>query len=199
MDVPMDDSAQLPGARALGPRFEHSLDLRRRGAVAHACFMTGAGKRIGAKHGGDIDQRARHGCDRNAAEPCDDLSIEGTGSVRLHSLNASFRPGRHFGHRRLAPHQDLQMGSSHAAEHRAFPCGQDGGEVGRLSARRPVPNAIDTRVHAEQAAPLHSRPNLLRRHAGETELRTGHDSIRGTRDPIEFRFDGPVSGLHTNP
>ena len=38
------------------------------------------------------------------------------------------------------------------AEERALPGGQDSGEVGGLDAGRPVPDAVDAPVHADQPA-----------------------------------------------
>ena len=47
------------------------------------------------------------------------------------------------------------------AEQRALAGGQDSGQVGGLDAGRPMPDAVDAAVHAEQAAALQRAVDLV--------------------------------------
>jgi hypothetical protein len=160
--------------------------------------MARARKCVDGQLGGDVDECARHGGDRDAPEEHRVLGIEETAAMRLDSLNAPLGRRCDLRRRRRPLHQPMQIRGRKPTQKRTFACCQDRGQVSGFDAGCPVPDPVDAAVLAEQGSALNARPDLLRRHTRIEQLRAGDDPMRRARNPRQFSFDCPALRLHTN-
>ena len=166
VNVPVNNSAELPRARTRRPASEHGLDAAWGSSVADPSLVAGACECIDREHGRDVDKGARH-C-RNG-DPADDRRVAGiecTRPVCPDSVNAAFGQGHDLGCWSSPLYEPQQMRGCKAAQQRALPAGQDSSQIARFDAGRSVPDAIHPAVLAEQAAGPNAPSDLIRRDPG---------------------------------
>ena len=142
VDVAVEDVAELLCAGAVGPVREDGFDCPWGGAVADAGFVAGPGEGIRRQLSGEVDERARHGCDGDAPKCGRIAGIEGARSVGCHSFNAPLGAGDDLGRRSSSLEEYEQMRGRAPAEQRALPRRRPGrwlrcwGRGGRRGRRR---------------------------------------------------------------
>jgi len=109
-----------------------------------------------------------------------------------------FRGRNDFRRRRSCAQQGEQMAGRAAARQRGIPARAHGREVIGVSARRAVPNPVDTAVFDVERAVVNPRPDLLRADLGSKQLPPLHNPVRGERQRPKNLLNRPVPVLHTN-
>ena len=94
LHVAAQDRPQTAGARAARAPRQHRLHLTRRRAMEHTRLVAGAGERPGLQHRGQVDERARDGCDRDAEHHGRLARVETSTAAGDDALNAPFAPRR---------------------------------------------------------------------------------------------------------
>jgi hypothetical protein len=131
--------------------------------------MANERKTVDIQDCGEIDDRPRHGCDRDAPRRRD-LAWSQLDTARNDAPNSKLASGRHLGCGRSTPQHPVHVPGGPPAEDRAVACGEYGGHIPRLGIGSLVANAVDGSVLLNER----SRPNppidRIRRHAKVEEL-----------------------------
>ena len=200
VDVSVHDSAELLGAGAVGSPREHRLDRAGRGAVADPGLVAGPSEGIEAT--GTV---ARSTSVRGTVVTGMPRNVVASRALRMRerwevtpSMRRWVRVMTSAGG--ASPFSSpSRCAAARYAQQRALSGGQDSSQVGGLDAGRPVADAVDAAVHADQVAALDAPPDLSRRHTGTEELRARDHPVSATRDPRQFSIDCPAWSTHTVP
>jgi hypothetical protein len=168
--VTAQDLAELRHAGSPRPAFEDRGDVRGRRAVADAGLVARSGELIEGEVGGEVDERARHGRDRNAAVVRAIPPLDAAPPHPDPSHTALQRRG-HLRRRGRAVEEPEQVRRRPAAQPRFVAAGEHGGEVARLDARRAVADAVDPGMNPEQCPAVQTVLDLMPREAGPLQLR----------------------------
>jgi hypothetical protein len=198
-DVAVQDPPQLRGAGAVRATCQNRLHVGRRRAVAHAGLVAGAREGVGLEHGGEVDERAGDGRDWDAApDRAIARVVARARSTHEHAGHAPLRGRCNFRRGRWAGQRTEEMGCRPSAQRRSLAAGQDGGEVPRVTTRRPVTDPIDTPMLAKQRTRPEPSCDLPGADAGGQELATRHHAVRAAGELRHGFLGRPGSWSHSD-
>lgn len=133
-------------------------------------------------HGGEVEDRAGHRSDRNAAQRRHLLGRDGSGVVEQSRVRLACPWDPHVDPRGARPEHGPPVRGRAVTQRGAWPGEQNRGHRPGVVAQRRVPGRIDAPVYPPQ--PLRREPVLDGHlaHAGGEELRAGHHVVLGRRE-----------------
>jgi hypothetical protein len=131
---------------------EYGLDLLGGDVMADARLVEGAREVLGRKPGSEVNERARHGGDRNGAPDGGVAGVHAAGPAGPDAFHPALGGRDDLGRRRRALGQAEEMRGGRSREQRPVSASKDSGQVAGVGARRRVAHAIDAPVDRNQRA-----------------------------------------------